>query len=136
MDNGSDREAEVAISYGLSCSAVQDIIDPHLGHTQLPMDIRLEAQSINSMLEKCEEEDPVDVCIHETSVLDMVPPTTMAEEQQDPILGVVYKYVAKGIKPKPSAIAKILSKAVREYLLQFDCLTLKKECAPSFIHQQ
>ena len=50
----------------------------------------------------------------------MVPPITMAEEQQkNPVLGMVYQYVAKGIKPKPSAIAKILSKAVRKYLLHF-----------------
>ena len=59
--NGSDSEAEVAFSYGLSCSAVWDIIDPHLDGTGLAMDIRLEAQLINSVLEKSEEEDPIDV---------------------------------------------------------------------------
>ena len=50
-ENESDSEAEVAISYGLSCSVVWDIIDPHLGGTLLPMDIRLEAQSIKGVLE-------------------------------------------------------------------------------------
>ena len=90
------------------------------------MDIRVEAQSINSVLEEHNEEDLIDVCTHETSVLDMVLPTTMAKEhQKDPILGIVYQYVTKGIKPKPSAIAKIASKAVRKYLLQFDQLILK-----------
>ena len=45
----------------------------------------------------------------------------MAEEQKKvPILGVVNQYVVKGIKQKPSAIAKIPSKSVRKYLLQFD----------------
>ena len=92
------------------------------------MDIRLEAQSVSSALEEHQEESPIAVCTHEISVFDMVPPATMAEEQKkDPILGVVYQYVAKGIKPKPSAIAKIPSKPVRKYLLQFDGLTLKKD---------
>ena len=84
-------------------------------------DISLEAQLISSVLEEHQEESPIDVCTHETSVFDMVPPATMAEEQNKyPILGVVYQYVAKGIKPKPSAIAEIPSKSVRKYLLQFD----------------
>ena len=85
------------------------------------MDIRLEAQSISSVLEEHEEEDPIDVCTHETFVFDMVPPTTIAEEKgKNTILAGVYQYVAKFIKPKPSAIAKIPSKVVRKYLLQFD----------------
>ena len=51
----------------------------------------------------------------------------MSEEQQkDPTLELVYQLVTAGEKPKTSAIAKIKSKAVRKYLLQFDRLTLKK----------
>ena len=51
----------------------------------------------------------------------------MAEEQQkDPTLKLVYQLVTTGEKPKASAIAKIKSKAVRKYLLQFDKLTMKK----------
>ena len=51
----------------------------------------------------------------------------MAEEQQkDPTLELVYQLVTAGEKPKTLAIAKIKSKAVRKYLLQFDRLTLKK----------
>ena len=77
------------------------------------MDITLEAQSISSVLEEHQEESPIDACTHETSVFDMVRPATMAEEQKkDPILGVVYQYVAKSIRPEPSAIAKIPSKSV------------------------
>ena len=114
-------EVQVSISYGLSCIAVWDIIDPHLGGTWLSMDIKLEAQSISSVLEEHQEESPIDVCTHETLVFDMVPPAIMAEEQRkDPILGVVYQYVAEGIKPNPSTIAKIPSISVRKYLLQFD----------------
>ena len=51
----------------------------------------------------------------------------VAEQQKDPILDAVYHYVAKGIKPKPSAIAKIPSKTVRKYLLQFDWQFLKMD---------
>ena len=51
----------------------------------------------------------------------------MAEEQQkDPTLELVYQLVTTGEKPKNLAIAKIKSKAVRKYLLQFDRLTLRK----------
>ena len=85
------------------------------------MDIRLEAQLISSILEEHQVEGPIDIYTHDTAVFDMVPPATTAEKQQkDPILGVVYQYVAKGIKPKPPAIAKIPSMSVRKYLLQFD----------------
>ena len=45
------------------------------------MDIRLEVQSVSSVLEEHQEEIPIDVCTHETSVFDKVPPVTMAEEQ-------------------------------------------------------
>ena len=48
------------------------------------------------------------------------------EQQKDPILKLIYKQVTVGKKPKTSAIAKIKSKAVRKYLLQFDRLTLIK----------
>ena len=48
------------------------------------------------------------------------------EQQKDQILGLVYKYVTASEKPKTSAIAKLKSKAVRKYLLQFEWLTLKK----------
>ena len=48
------------------------------------------------------------------------------EQQKDLILGLGYKYVTAGKKPKTSAITKMKSKAVRKYLLQFERLTLKK----------
>ena len=132
-ENDSDNEAEVAISYGLPCSTVQDINDTHFSGTQLTMDIRLEVQ-INSVLEEHQEENPIHVCTHEISVFAKVPSAPMTEKQKkDPILGVVYQYVVKDIKPKPSAIAKIPSKSVRKYLLQFDQLTLKKMCSIVYI---
>ena len=69
------------------------------------------------------------------SVFGKVSPEEMKEEQQkDPILGLVYKQVTAGEKPKTSAIAKMKSKAVRKYLLQFEWLTLKKGCITSTLH--
>ena len=48
------------------------------------------------------------------------------EQQKDLILKLVYKQVTAGKKCKISDIAKVKSKAVRKYLLQFNLLTLKK----------
>ena len=48
------------------------------------------------------------------------------EQQKDPIFELVYKQVTAGKKLKTSTIAKVKSKAVRKYVLQFDQLTLKK----------
>ena len=42
------------------------------------------------------------------------------------ILELVYKQFTAGKEPQTSAIAKVKSKAVRKYLLQFDWLTLVK----------
>ena len=65
--------------------------------------------------------------INAVSTFEHVTPEQMSEEQQkDPTLELVYKLVTAGEKPKTSAIAKIKSKAVRKYLLQFNRLTLKK----------
>ena len=65
--------------------------------------------------------------INAVSTFEHIMPEQMSEEQQkDPTLELVYQLVAAGEKPKTSAVAKIKSKAVQKYLLQFDRLTLKK----------
>ena len=65
--------------------------------------------------------------VNAVSIFGKISPEEMKEEQQkDPILRLVYKYVTAGEKPKTSAIAKMKSKAVMKYLLQFEWLTLKK----------
>ena len=65
--------------------------------------------------------------LNAVSTFEHVTPKQMSEEQQkDPTLELVYQLVTAGEKPKTSAIAKIKSKAVRKYLLQFNRLTLKK----------
>ena len=72
-------------------------------------------------------EDKIVSSVNAVSTFEHVTPEQMAEEQQkDPTLELVYQLVTAGEKPKTSAIAKIKSKAVRKYLLQFDRLTLKK----------
>ena len=50
------------------------------------------------------------------------------EQQKDLNFELVYKLVTACEKPKTLAIAKIKWKAARKYLLQFDRLTVKKEC--------
>ena len=72
-------------------------------------------------------EDKIVSSLNAVSTFKHVTPKQMAEEQQkDPTLELVYQLVTAGEKPKTLAIAKIKSKAVRKYLLQFDRLTLKK----------
>ena len=65
--------------------------------------------------------------LNSVSVLYQVTPEDMVEEQKrDSILGLVCPYVTAREKLKSLAIAKIKSKAVRKYLLQFDILTFKQ----------
>ena len=72
-------------------------------------------------------EDKIICSLNAVSTFEHVTPKQMSEEQQkDPTLELVYQLVTAGEKPKTLAIAKIKSKAVRKYLLQFDRLTLKK----------
>ena len=65
--------------------------------------------------------------LNAVSTFEHVTSEQMAKEQQeDPTLKLAYQLVTAGEKPKTLAIAKIKSKAVRKYLLQFDRLTMKK----------
>ena len=65
--------------------------------------------------------------LHSVSVLNQVPHEDMADEQKkDPILRLVCLYVTAREKLKTSAIVRIKSKAVWQYLLQFDRLTFKQ----------
>ena len=58
--------------------------------------------------------------LNAVSTFEHVTPIQMAEEQQkDPTLKLVYQLDTAGEKPKTLAIAKIKSKALRKYLLQF-----------------
>ena len=72
-------------------------------------------------------EDKIVSSLNAVSTFEHVTLKQMSEEKQkDPTLELVYQLVTAGEKPKTLAIAKIKSKAVRKYLLQFDRLTLKK----------
>ena len=76
-----------------------------------------------------EEEDAEEIkgMHNSVSVLNQVTPEDMVEEKKrDPILGLAYPHVTAKDKLKSLAIAKIKSKTVQKYLLQFDRLTFKQ----------
>ena len=78
------------------------------------------------MVEEEDKEEIVSI-MNAVSLFGKVTPEEMKEEhQKDLILKLVYKQVTAGKKLKTSAIAKVKSRAVRKYFLQYDWLTLKK----------
>ena len=96
---------------------------------KIPKDFKQGVQDISCAIMEEEDmnEDKIVSSLNAVSTFEHVTLKQMAEEQQkDPTLKLVYQLVTAGEKPKTSAIAKIKSKAVRKYLLQFDRLTLKK----------
>ena len=79
------------------------------------------------MEQEHKNENKIVSSLNAVSTFEHVTPKQMAGEQQkDPTLEWVYQLVTAGEKPKTSVIAKIKSKTVRKYLLQFDRLTMKK----------
>ena len=117
-------ECEV-ISYSSVCEAV----DLCLNSTKIPKDLKQGVQDISCAIMEEEDmnEDKIVCSLNAVSTFEHITPKQMAEEQQkDPTLELVYQLVTAGEKPKTSAIAKIKSKAVQKYLLQFNRLTLKK----------
>ena len=136
-------EVEV-ISYSATCNGVETIpyllvceaLDQCLNGSKIPEVLKQKAQDISCVVQSIVEEEyeqyeeelkEIVSKVNAVSVFRKVSLEEMKEEQQkDPILGLVYKQVTAGEKPKTSAITKIKSKAVRKYLLQFEWLTLKK----------
>ena len=142
-ESTDSNEVEV-ISYSATCNEVETIpyllvceaLDQCLNGSKIPEVLKQEAQDISCAVQSIvEEEDKqyeeelkeIVSKVNAVSIFGKVSPEEMKEEQQkDPILRLVYKQVTAGKKLKTSAIAKIKSKAVRKYLLQFEQLTLKK----------
>ena len=113
----------------ISYSSVCEAVDLCLNSTKIPKDLKQGVQDISCAIMEEEDmnEDKIVSSLNAVSSFEYVTPKQMSEEQQnDPTLKLVYQLVTAGEKPKTSAIAKIKSKAVRKYLLQFDRLTLKK----------
>ena len=152
VDSESTDSDEVeVISYSVASSEVETIpysvvceaLDQCLNGSKIPEVLKQEAQDISCVVQtiveeedKLYEEELKEVVskVNAVSVFGNVCPEDMKEEQQkDPILGLVYKYVTASEKPKTSAIAKLKSKAVRKYLLQFEQLTLKRVCYIGYI---
>ena len=144
FDNESTDSNEVeVISYSAACNEVETIpyllvceaLDQCLNGSKIPEVLKQQAQDISCAVQSIVEEDKqyeeelkeIVSKVNAVSIFGKVFPDEMKEEQQkDLILRLVYKYVTAGEKPKTSAIAKIKSKPVRKYLLQFKWLTLKK----------
>ena len=139
-ESTDSNEVEV-ISYSATCDGVETIpylsvceaLDKCLNGSKIPQVLKQEAQEISGAVQSIVEEEykqEMDEIVSEVdalSVFGKVTPEEMKEEQQkDLILELVYKQVTAGEKPKTSAIAKVKSKAVRKYLLQFNQLILKK----------
>ena len=89
-----------------------------------------EALSISCTIQpiiKEEDAEEIEGMLNSVSVLNQVTPEDMVDEQKkDPILKLVCPYVTAGEKLKSLAIAKIKSKVVLKYVLQFYILTFKQ----------
>ena len=117
----------------LSYATICNVIEPVLGDTKIPFNIKKEAQAASNLLEG-ENNVPefhavpdLTVQTSAVSVFNQVPLATMAEAQSNnSVVGLVIPFVHKGVKPKGSVIAKIRCKAAQKYLLQFDHLVLKQ----------
>ena len=109
---------------------VCEAVDQCLNSAKIPEGLKHKAQNISCVVQTViEEEDNDEIVstVNAASIFVQITPGKMAEEQQkDPTHKQVYQQVTVGEKPKTLAIAKIKSKAVRKYLLQFDRLTIKK----------
>ena len=130
----TDSDEVEVISYSATCNEVETIpylvvceaLDQCLNGSKIPEVLKQEAQDISCVVqpiveeeEKLYEEQLKEIVskVNAVSVFGKISPEEMKEEQQkDPILGLLYKYVTAGEKPKTSAITKMKSKAVRKYL--------------------
>ena len=141
----TDSDEVEVICYSATCNEVETIpysvvceaLDQCLNGSKIPEVLKQEAQDISCVVQSIVEEEDIQneeelkeivSKVNAVSVFGKVSPEEMKEEQQkDPILRLVYKYLTASEKPKTSVIAKMKSKAVRKYLLQFERLTLKKD---------
>ena len=77
-----------------------NLMSPDLDGTQLPMDIKLEAQSISSALEELKGKDAMNVHYNEISMFDKVSHAPIAEQRPYPEYGIQicgYGYSAQSI---------------------------------------
>ena len=107
-----------------------EVVNEYLNTTKVPDDLKKEALSISCAVQSIVEEEDVEEIqsmLNSLSVLNQVTPENRTEEQKrDSILGLICPYVTAGEKLKSVDMAKIKSKAVWKYLLQFDRLTFKQ----------
>ena len=94
-----------------------------LNSTKIPKDLKQGVQDVSCAIMEEEDmnENEIVSSVNAVSTFEHVTPKQMSEEQQkDPTLKLVYQLVTAGEKPKTLTIAKIKSKAVQKYLLQFN----------------
>ena len=103
------------------------MVDSYLDTTKIPNALKKEALSISCTVQPIiEEEDAEEIegMLNSVCVLNQVTPEDMVEEKKKGhILRLACLYVTAREKLKSLAIAKIKSKAVWKYLLQFNRLT-------------
>ena len=130
----ADSEEFEVISYSSVCEA----LDLCLNSTKIPKDLKQEAQNISCTKEPIiEEEDKNEIVgnVNAVSIFEQVTPEKMAEEQQkDTTLKLIYQLVTAGKKLTTLTIAKIKSKAVQKYLLQFWQTDYEKGSATSTVY--
>ena len=128
-DRFSETEAKSDECEVISYSSVCEAVDLCLNSTKIPEDLKQGVQDVSCAIMEEEDMNEKEIVssLNAVSTFEHVTPKQMSEEQQkDPTLELVYQLVTAGEKPKTLAIAKIKSKAVQKYLLQFNRLTLKK----------
>ena len=143
-NESTDNDEVEVLSYSATCNGVETIryllvceaLGQCLNGSKIPEVLKQEAQNISCAVQSIVEEEyeqyeeeikEIVSEVNAVSVFGKLSPEEMKKKQQkDPILRLVYKQVTASEKPKTSAIAKMKSKAVWKYLLQFEWLTLKK----------
>ena len=128
-DSFTESEADSKEFGVISYSLVSEAVDLCLNSIKILEDLKQEVQNINCAIMEEEDitENKIVSSLNVVSTFEHITPKQMAEEQQkDPTLELVYQLVTAGEKPKTSAIAKINSKTVRNYLLQIGRLTMKR----------
>ena len=148
----TDSDEVEVISYLATCNEVETIpyllvceaLDQCLNGSKIPEVLKQEAQDISCAVQSIVEEEDKEYeeelkeivsKVDAFSIFGKVSPKEMKEEQQeDPILRLVYKQVTAGEKPKTLAIAKIKSKSCEEISFAVQAADSKKGCVTSSLH--
>ena len=125
FESKTDSNKVNVISYSSVCEA----IDQCLNSSKIPKDLKQEGKDISCVVQSIVEgkdKDKIVSTLIAVSLFEKVTPKKLWRNIRNTQYSkLVYQHITAGEKPKPSAIAKMKSKAVRKYLLQFDRLIIK-----------